>query len=56
MCSSDLEFASPDNLHMNDWGYACLAKQISAAIVEAATRNVASASARSAVVPVSAAP
>jgi acyl-CoA thioesterase-1 len=50
------EFASPDNLHMNDWGYACLAKQISAAIVEAATRNVASASARSAVVPVSASP
>jgi hypothetical protein len=39
------EFVSPDNLHMNDWGYACLAKQISAAIVEAATRNVASASA-----------
>jgi hypothetical protein len=31
---------------MNDWGYACLAKQISAAIVEAATRNVTSASAR----------
>jgi hypothetical protein len=30
---------------MNDWGYACLAKQISAAIVEAATRNVVSASA-----------
>jgi acyl-CoA thioesterase I len=40
------EFVSPDNLHMNDWGYACLAKQISAAIVEAATRNVTSASAR----------
>jgi lysophospholipase L1-like esterase len=40
------EFASPDNLHMNDWGYACLAKQISAAISEAATRNVTSASAR----------
>ena len=39
------EFVSPDNLHMNDWGYACLAKQISAAIVEAATRNVVSASA-----------
>jgi lysophospholipase L1-like esterase len=40
------EFASPDNLHMNDWGYACLAKQISAAIGEAATRKVESASAR----------
>jgi hypothetical protein len=39
------EFASPDNLQMNDWGYACLAKQISAAIVEAATRNAATASA-----------
>jgi hypothetical protein len=39
------EFASPDNLHMNDWGYACLAKQISAAISEAATRNSAQASA-----------
>ena len=38
------EFASPDNLHMNDWGYACLAKQISASIFEAATRNVTSAS------------
>jgi lysophospholipase L1-like esterase len=37
------EFVTPDNLHMNDWGYACLAKQISASIVEAATRPVASA-------------
>jgi lysophospholipase L1-like esterase len=46
------EFASPDNLHMNDWGYACLAKQISAAIVEAATRNVTSASASASVRPV----
>jgi len=35
------DFSSPDNLHMNDWGYACLAKQISASIVEAATRSVA---------------
>jgi acyl-CoA thioesterase I len=53
------EFASPDNLHMNDWGYACLAKQISAAIVEAATRNVTSASASASVrpmVPVSVTP
>jgi lysophospholipase L1-like esterase len=46
------EFASPDDLHMNDWGYACLAKQISAAIVEAATRNVTSASASASVRPV----
>src|SRR5689334_22112997 len=51
------EFASPDNLHMNDWGYACLAKQISASIFEAATRNVASASASArAMLPVSARP
>jgi len=52
-------FVSPDNLHMNDWGYACLAKQLSAAIVEAATRNVTSASASAsarAVVPVSVTP
>jgi acyl-CoA thioesterase-1 len=49
------EFVTPDNLHMNDWGYACLAKQISASIGEAATRNVASASARS-VLPVRATP
>jgi lysophospholipase L1-like esterase len=49
------EFVSSDNLHMNDWGYACLAKQISSLIVEAATRNVTSASARAAV-PASATP
>ncbi len=49
------EFVSPDNLHMNDWGYACLAKQISASIVEAATRRVTSASAR-VVMPVSVTP
>src|SRR5215470_6276344 len=47
------EFTSPDDLHMNDWGYACLAKQISASISEAATRNVESASARPLVVPAS---
>jgi hypothetical protein len=46
------EFASPDNLHMNDWGYACLAKQISASISEAATRNAAQASASPSVRPV----
>src|SRR5262249_27591880 len=49
------EFTSPDNLHMNDWGYACLAKQISAPIVDAATRPGTSASAR-AVLPVSVTP
>ena len=47
------EFASSDNLHMNDWGYACLAKQISASISEAATRKVESASARPLVTPAS---
>jgi acyl-CoA thioesterase I len=36
------EFVSADGLHMNDWSYACLAKLISGAIREAATRNVAS--------------
>lgn len=36
-------FLSPDLLHMNDWGYACFAKLIGAAISEAATRPVAAA-------------
>ena len=36
-------FASPDQLHMNDWGYACVAKLLATAIAEAATRPVASA-------------
>jgi lysophospholipase L1-like esterase len=38
-------FVSPDGLHMNDWSYACLAKSLAAAIVEAATRPIASADA-----------
>jgi lysophospholipase L1-like esterase len=38
-------FVSPDGLHMNDWSYGCLAKSLAAAIVEAATRPVAAASA-----------
>jgi lysophospholipase L1-like esterase len=37
-------FVSPDQLHMNDWSYACVAKVLSGAIAEAATRPVASAS------------
>jgi lysophospholipase L1-like esterase len=37
-------FVSPDGLHMNDWSYGCLAKSLASAIVEAATRQVASAS------------
>ena len=49
------EFVTPDNLHMNDWGYACLAKQIGGLIREAATRTVVSASAR-AVLPSSVTP
>ena len=40
-------FVSPDQLHMNDWSYACVAKLLAAAIGEAATRPVASAAARS---------
>jgi lysophospholipase L1-like esterase len=31
-------FLSPDLLHLNDWGYACFAKLLGAAIAEAATR------------------
>jgi acyl-CoA thioesterase-1 len=37
-------FVSPDGLHMNDWSYGCLAKWLGAAIVEAATRPIATAS------------
>ena len=36
-------FLSPDLLHMNDWGYACFAKLLGAAVAEAATRPVAAA-------------
>jgi lysophospholipase L1-like esterase len=36
-------FLSPDGLHMNDWSYGCLAKWLAAAIAEAATRPVATA-------------
>ena len=31
-------FVSPDELHMNDWSYGCVAKLLAGAIVEAATR------------------
>jgi len=37
-------FVSPDGLHMNDWGYACLAKTLGAAIAEAVTRPTETAS------------
>ena len=36
-------FLSPDLLHMNDWGYACLAKLVGAAVEDAVTRPVAAA-------------
>jgi acyl-CoA thioesterase I len=32
------EFLSPDELHMNDWSYACVGKLLGGAIAEAATR------------------
>jgi acyl-CoA thioesterase I len=38
-------FLSPDELHMNDWSYACVARGLSAAIAEAATRPVTTAGA-----------
>ena len=41
-------FVSPDGLHMNDWGYACVAKLLAGGIAEAATRPVASAAAHAA--------
>jgi len=37
------DFISPDQLHMNDWSYACWAKLLGGAIADAATRPVASA-------------
>ena len=39
-------FLSPDQLHMNDWSYACVAKLLAGAITEAATRPIASAAAQ----------
>jgi acyl-CoA thioesterase I len=40
-------FVAPDELHMNDWSYACVAKILATAIAEAATRPIASAAVRS---------
>jgi len=37
-------FVTPDGLHMNDWGYGCLATSLGMAIVEAATRPTETAS------------
>jgi acyl-CoA thioesterase I len=36
-------FLSPDLLHMNDWGYACFAKLLGAAMADAVTRPTAAA-------------
>ena len=41
-------FTAPDQLHMNDWSYACVAKLLATAIGEASARPVASAAMRSA--------
>lgn len=38
-------FLIPDGLHLNDWGYACMAKGLAMAIAEAAQRPVISATA-----------
>jgi acyl-CoA thioesterase I len=38
-------FTSPDHLHMNDWGYGCVANLLARAIAEAATRPITSAAA-----------
>jgi len=45
------DFVSPDQLHMNDWSYACWAKLMGGAIADAATRPIASAAMRPAVTP-----
>jgi acyl-CoA thioesterase I len=36
-------FTAPDSLHMNDWGYACVAKFLAAGIAEAGSRPTATA-------------
>jgi len=45
------EFLSPDELHMNDWSYACTAKLLANAIKEAATRPAQTATSAPAVHP-----
>ena len=39
-------FVAPDHVHMNDWSYSCVAKLLSGAIAEAATRPITSAAVR----------
>ena len=38
-------FISPDELHMNDWSYGCVAKLLAGSIAEAATRSTVTATA-----------
>jgi acyl-CoA thioesterase I len=38
-------FLSPDELHMNDWSYGCMAKLLADTIVDAATRSTLTATA-----------
>jgi hypothetical protein len=38
-------FVTADGLHMNDWGYACMAKWLGVAIAEAASRSTETAAA-----------
>ena len=33
------KFLSPDELHMNDWSYGCIAKLLAGSIAEASTRS-----------------
>ena len=40
------KFISPDELHMNDWSYACVARALGTAIADAATRPVPTAQGR----------
>jgi acyl-CoA thioesterase-1 len=42
-------FISPDELHMNDWGYGCLAKLLAVSLHEAAIRSTVTATASTAV-------
>jgi lysophospholipase L1-like esterase len=39
-------FVSPDELHMNDWSYGCVAKLLAQAMSDAATRSTMTATAR----------
>ena len=42
-------FVTPDNIHMNDWGYACVAKILAGAIADAASRPILTAAAPGAI-------